>query len=260
MIKELDKMLDYRGKTVIVTGAARGMGIGIATRFAEAGANVALTFHSNGEKAEELAEKLTKLGSRARAFKLDQSNPAECEAAMKAVFDYYGRIDVLVNNAGININRNTMEITEEIWDQVMDTNTKGFFFCSREAAKYMVQEKIAGAIISIASINGFTPLADGAHYGASKAGIIMGTKSLAVDFGKYGIRVNAIAPGLMDAPGLDAAVPGWRESYVSRAPLARIGTWEDIGNICLFLGSELASWITGETITADGGVTLAPAY
>lgn len=260
MIPELQNAVNYTGKTVIVTGAAHGMGIGIAKRFAEAGANVAITYMSNAVNAEKLVAEMAEMGSDAAAFYLDQSQPTSCDEAMKAIHAKYGKIDVLINNAGININMNTMEITEDVWDKVLDTNTKGFFFCSRAVAKYMIADKIEGAIVSIASINGYTPLADGAHYGASKAGIIMGTRSLATDFGKYGIRVNAIAPGLMDAPGLDAAVPGWRESYVSRAPLARIGKWEDIGNICLLLASPLASWVTGQTITADGGVTLAPAY
>lgn len=260
MIEELKEILNYKGKTVVVTGAAKGMGIGIARRFAQAGADVAITYMSNGVNAEKLVEELKDMGSNAMAFQMDQSKPADCERTMKQIFDVYSRIDVLINNAGININRNTMDITEEVWDKVLDTNTKGNFFCSREAARYMIQNQTAGSIVNIASINGFTPLADGAHYGASKAGIIMGTRSLAADFGKYKIRVNAIAPGLMDAPGLDEAVPGWRESYVSRAPLGRIGKWEDIGNICLFLSSPLADWITGQTIVADGGVTLAPAY
>lgn len=260
MIKELTDVVNYTGKTVVVTGAARGMGIGIARRFAEAGADVAITYHSDHAEYEKTLAELRELGSKASAYQLNQSSPEQCDAVMKRIHDDYGHIDVLVNNAGININMNTMELTEEVWDTVMTTNTKGFFFLSRAAAKYMIQDDVKGAIVSVASINGMTPLADGAHYGASKAGIIMGTRSLAVDFGRYGIRVNAVAPGLMDAPGLDQAVPGWRESYVSRAPLARIGKWEDIGNICLFLGSPLASWITGQTIVADGGVTLASAY
>lgn len=260
MTRESKNELNYAGKTVVITGAARGMGIGIAKRFAEAGANAAITYQNSEAAANSLVQELKALGSNAKAYKLDQSIPEECESVMTSIYGDYGKIDVLINNAGININMDTMEITEDVWDKVLNTNTKGFFFCSRAAAKYMIKGKVEGAIISIASINGYTPLAEGAHYGASKAGIIMGTKSLAADFGKYGIRVNAIAPGLMDAPGLDEAVPGWRESYVSRAPLARIGKWEDIGNICLFLASPLSGWITGQTITADGGVTLAPAY
>lgn len=260
MIKELENIVNYEGKTVVVTGAAKGMGTGIAKRFAEAGANVAITYLSDDENFDKTLDVLQELGSDATAYQLDQSCPVQCDSVMKAIYDYYGRIDVLVNNAGININMNTMELTEEVWDTVMTTNTKGFFFCSRAAVKYMIEKEVKGSIVSVASINGITPLADGAHYGASKAGVIMGTRSLATDFGKYGIRINAVAPGLMDAPGLDQAVPGWRESFVSRAPLGRIGQWEDIANVCLFLGSPLASWITGQTIITDGGVTLAPAY
>lgn len=254
------RMIDFTGKAVVVTGGARGMGVGIAKRFAQAGGDVAVTYCSHQEKAEELVEELRAMGSNANAFHMDQSRPEECEAMLKEVVSVYSKVDVLINNAGININMSTMELTEEVWDRVVDTNMKGFFFCSRAAARQMQTQEERGSIVSIASINAFTPLADAAHYGASKAGIVMGTKSLAMDFGPRGIRINAVAPGLMDAPGLDEAVPGWRESYISRAPLARIGQWEDIGNACIFLASPMAGWITGQTLVADGGVTLAPAY
>ena len=225
----VNEMLDFRGKVVVVTGAGQGMGVGIARRFGQAGATVALTCRSSREKAEAVRDEIRGYGVPAQVFQLDQSSPEDC-ARMIAE------------------------------DRVMDTNVKGFFFCSRAAAKQMIAQGSGGSIVSIASINGYTPLPDGAHYGASKAGIIMGTRSLAMDFGQYGIRVNAVAPGLMDAPGLDQAVPGWRERYVSRAPLGRIGDWEDVGNVCLFLASPMAGWVTGQTIIADGGVVLAPAY
>ena len=254
------EMLDFRGKVVVVTGAGQGMGVGIARRFGQAGATVALTCRSSREKAEAVRDEIRGYGVPAQVFQLDQSSPEDCARMIAEVAAAFGRVDVLVNNAGININRGTLDLEEDVWDRVMDTNVKGFFFCSRAAAKQMIAQGSGGSIVSIASINGYTPLPDGAHYGASKAGIIMGTRSLAMDFGQYGIRVNAVAPGLMDAPGLDQAVPGWRERYVSRAPLGRIGDWEDVGNVCLFLASPMAGWVTGQTIIADGGVVLAPAY
>ncbi|MDR3729586.1 MAG: 3-oxoacyl-ACP reductase family protein [Oscillospiraceae bacterium] len=260
MNKDYANMLDFHGKVVVVTGAGHGMGTGIARCFGKAGATVAVTCHGSRDGAEAVCQEIREMGSPAEVFVMDQSSPDDCQRAMDEIAAKFGHIDALVNNAGININKPTMEISEEIWDAVMDTNVKGFFFCSQAAAKHMIAQGNGGAIVSVASINGFTPLPDGAHYGASKAGIIMGTRSLAMDFGQYGIRVNAVAPGLMDAPGLDAAVPGWRERYVSRAPLKRIGKWEDIGNVCLFLTSPLSDWVTGQTIIADGGVVWAPAY
>ena len=260
MREPVHEMLDFRGKVVIVTGAGHGMGTGIARRFGQAGATVALTCRSSRSNAESVRDEIRSYGVQAEVFQLDQSIPDDSTRLMSEVAEQFGHVDVLINNAGININKDTMEITQDIWDSVVDTNLKGCFFCSKAAAQQMIRQKTGGAIVSIASINGFTPLPDGAHYGASKAGIIMLTRSLAMDFGKYGIRVNAVAPGLMDAPGLDQAVPGWRERYVSRAPLGRIGDWEDIGNVCLFLASPMASWVTGQTIIADGGVVLAPAY
>ena len=260
MNEPVNTMLDFRDKVVIVTGAGQGMGSGIARRFGQAGATVALTCRASREKAEAVRDEIRSYGVQAEVFQMDQTVPEESQRMVSEVVKTFGRVDILVNNAGININKDTMEITEEIWDAVLDTNVKGCFFCSKAAAKQMIAQGNGGSIVSIASINGFTPLPDGAHYGASKAGIIMLTRSLAMDFGKYGIRVNAVAPGLMDAPGLDQAVPGWRERYVSRAPLGRIGQWEDVGNVCLFLASPMADWVTGQTIVADGGVVLAPAY
>ena len=224
----VNEMLDFRGKVVVVTGAGQGMGVGIARRFGQAGATVALTCRSSREKAEAVRDEIRGYGVPAQVFQLDQSSPEDCARMIAEVAAAFGRVDVLVNNAGININRGTLDLEEDVWDRVMDTNVKGFFFCSRAAAKQMIAQGSGGSIVSIASINGYTPLPDGAHYGASKAGIIMGT--------------------------------GWRERYVSRAPLGRIGDWEDVGNVCLFLASPMAGWVTGQTIIADGGVVLAPAY
>lgn len=260
MTMETQKMLDFKDKVAIVTGAGSGMGTGIAKTFAKAGANVAITYNSNEDAAKKIVSELEEFGVKASAFKLDQRKPQECARIAEKIYEEFGKIDILVNNAGLNINMDSLELTEEIWDKIMDTNTKGFFFMSREVAKQMIKANNGGAIVSIASINGITPLADAAHYGASKAGVIMGTRSLARDFGKYGIRVNAVAPGLMDAPQLDINVPGWRESFEERSALGRIGQYEDIGNVCLFLASPMSSWVTGETIIADGGVILAEAY
>ena len=254
------KAIDLNGKVAIITAAGRGMGIGIAKVFGEAGATVAVTYNSNKESAEKLCEEIRAMGTKAEAFQLDQSKTDECDRVIKEVIDTFGRVDILINNAGINNLIETLEFPEKTWDDIVDTNMKGNFYLSCAAARQMIKQGTGGSITSIASINGMIPLKAAAPYDASKAGIIMLIKNLALDFGKYGIRVNGVAPGLMDAPGLDKAVPGWREAFEERSALHRIGKWEDVGNVCLFLSSDLASWVTGQTIVADGGVMVAPAY
>ncbi len=281
--EEILKMLDFSGQTVVVTGGGKGMGAGIARRFALAGASVAITYCTHADEASDVLAGLAALGCDAEAFALDQSDPGQCTAVMAAIAARFGRIDVLVNNAGVHSDGKPLfDVDAASWNRVLDTNLRGCFFCSQAAARHMAgapegaapagttagttagsvaaSAPAGGAIISISSINGTTPLANAIHYGASKAGIEMMTRSLAVELGPRRIRVNAIAPGLIDSPLLDVYVPGWRERFIARAPLGRAGQPADIGNICLFLASPLASWITGQTLTADGGVTLAPAY
>ena len=179
---------------------------------------------------------------------------------MRQAKEAMGRLDVLVNNSGLHGGTPSLELDQEIWDTLLETNLRGQFFCSQAAAKIMIEQGEGGAIVSISSINAVNPLDNALHYGASKAGIEMTTRCLAKDLGRYGIRVNAIAPGLMDSPNLELFGPGWKDRFVSRAPLGRPGEPEDIGNIAMFLSSPMSSWITGQVIVADGGVTLAAAY
>lgn len=261
MTEEISKLLDFTGQTVVVTGGGKGMGAGIARRFALAGASVAVTYCTHGEEATAVLGELNGLGCDAKAFALDQADPAQCATVMDAIVSSFGRIDVLINNAGVHSDGKPLfTVDADSWNRVLDTNLRGCFFCSQAAARHMVKNPDGGVIISISSINGTTPLANAIHYGASKAGIEMMTRSLAVELGPQKIRVNAIAPGLIDSPMLDVYVPGWRERFIERAPLRRPGQPEDIGNICLFLASPMAGWVTGQTLTADGGVSWAPAY
>lgn len=252
--------LNYKGKTVIVTGAAQGAGSGMAKRFAEAGANVAITYNSNKDAAMEKVKEFKSLGVDAEAFHLDQRNTAEIDVVIQSIADRFGSIDCLVNNAGIYPHQTTFGMTEQDWDDMQNSNTRGVFFVCQSVAKVMKEQKTGGAIVNISSINATNPSDTLIHYGVSKAAVEMMTKCLAHDLGKYGIRVNCIAPGLVDAPRLDEFVPGWRESYSERAPLGRIVTPEDLGNVCVFLGSQLAGFVTGQIIAVDGGVLLAPAY
>lgn len=259
MLNSVTNAVDYTGKTVLITGAAQGSGAGIAKRFVEAGADVVITYNRNDKAAQEKVAEFRKAGSKAAAYHLNQLDTASIDTVIQQIYKDYGRIDCLVNNAGIYPHQNVLDMSEQEWDAMMNSNARGAFFVSQSVAKVM-KENGGGAIINISSINAFNPSDTLVHYGASKAAIEMITRGLAHSLGKYGIRVNCIAPGLIDAPNLDKNVPGWRESYSSRAPLGRIATPADMGNVCIFLGSALASFVTGQIISVDGGVLLAPCY
>ena len=254
------RAIDYTGRNVIVTGGASGAGVGIAHRFAEAGANVAITYHSNGAAAAEKVEALRAFGGKAEAYALDQRDVDSIPGVLTAIANDFGGIDVLMNNAGIYPHQNNLDMSREEWDEMQESNTRGVYFLCQAAAKIMKEQKDGGAIINVSSINATCPSDTLVHYGTSKAAVEFLTRGLAHDWGKYGIRVNCIAPGLIENPMLDTWVPGWRQSYCERAPLGRLVRPEDLGNAALFLGSSLASFITGQILTVDGGVLMAPAF
>ena len=254
------RAIDYTGRNVIVTGGASGAGVGIAHRFAEAGANVAITYHSNGSAAAEKVEALRAFGGKAEAYALDQRDVDSIPGVLNAIARDFGGIDVLMNNAGIYPHQNNLDMSREEWDEMQESNTRGVYFLCQAAAKIMKEQKEGGAIINVSSINATCPSDTLVHYGTSKAAVEFLTRGLAHDWGKYGIRVNCIAPGLIENPMLDTWVPGWRQSYCERAPLGRLVRPEDLGNAALFLGSPLASFITGQILTVDGGVLMAPAF
>lgn len=254
------RAIDYTGRNVIVTGGASGAGVGIAHRFAEAGANVAITYHSNGAAAAEKVEALRAFGGKAEAYALDQRDVDSIPGVLNAIAKDFGGIDVLMNNAGIYPHQNNLDMSREEWDEMQESNTRGVYFLCQAAAKIMKEQKDGGAIINVSSINATCPSDTLVHYGTSKAAVEFLTRGLAHDWGKYSIRVNCIAPGLIENPMLDTWVPGWRQSYCERAPLGRLVRPEDLGNAALFLGSPLASFITGQILTVDGGVLMAPAF
>jgi len=262
MAVPIKDILDFRGKTAIITGSSAGIGVGIAKRFAETGANIVITYFSDDlkESAEAVVAEIEEMGTQAFAVKLDVRHSEESNRMVKEVVDKFGSVDILVNNAGIYPHQKFFECTEEEWDDMQASNLKGAFFCSQAAAKQMVVQGNGGSIVNIISINGYRPLADSTAYSASKAGLAMATRSMAVELGQYGIRVNGVAPGLMDAPGLDENVPGWRQRFESRAPVSRLGLPSDIADACIFYSSELSSWITGEITMVDGGIMHAEAY
>jgi 3-oxoacyl-[acyl-carrier protein] reductase len=242
------------GKVALITGASRGIGKGIALKFATEGCNVAFTYVSSDAKAQELVEELENFGVLARAYKSNAAAYVEAEALINSVLtDFDGRIDVLVNNAGITRDNLLMRMTEEMWDEVMNTNLKSVFNLVKAVQRTMLKQR-SGSIINISSVVGVKGNAGQANYAASKAGILGFTKSVALELGSRNIRCNAIAPGFIETEmteKLDAAtVQGWRDAI----PLKRGGTPEDVANLCLFLAADLSAYITGQTINVDGGM------
>jgi len=249
-------MFDLKNKVAIVTGARRGMGKSHALLLAKSGAKVLLSDISQ-EECQLVADEIAKAGGEAMAVKCDVSKKDEVEKMVKAAVDKWGKVDIMVNNAGICQFNPFLEMAEEEWDRTIDINLKGYFLCAQAAAKEMAKQK-SGAIVNIASIvmgqigKGMAGLA---HYSASKGGIAALTKTLAVELAPYNIRVNAIAPGAIDTPMSASATsdPKILEQTLAVIPLHRMGKAEEISNTVLFLSSDDSSYITGSIIVVDGG-------
>jgi 3-oxoacyl-[acyl-carrier protein] reductase len=240
-------------KSVLITGATRGIGKGIALAFAQNGANVAFTYSASVEAANNLEKELRAFGVKAKAY---QSNAANFEAAQALVADVikeFGTIDILINNAGITKDNLLMRISEADFDKVIEVNLKSVFNLTKAVIRPMMKQR-DGVIINMSSVVGVKGNAGQTNYAASKAGIIGFTKSVALELGSRNIRCNAVAPGFieteMTAKLDEATVEGWRKAI----PLKRGGTPQDIANVCLFLASDLATYITGQVINVDGGM------
>lgn len=244
------------GQIALVTGASRGIGAGIATALAQEGLSVAVA----ARKLESLAETVRVIeesGGRAFPVELDVTSADSIRAAVEAVTATLGPIDLLVNNAGINIPRPTLEATEEQWDQVIDTNLKGPFLCSQIVGRSMVERK-RGKIVNISSAAGLIAAPERAAYSSSKAGLIMLTRVLALEWGPYGITVNAIAPTFVETElaAQTLNLPGMREYWTTRIPLGRLATIEDVAGAVIYLASPAGDFVTGSVIPVDGGLTM----
>ena len=241
------------GKVALVTGATRGIGKGIALKLAENGADVAFTFVSSPEKAKEVEKEVAAFGVKAMAF---QSNAADFAAAEQLIADVnenFGRIDIVVNNAGITKDGLLMRTTEENWDDVMNTNLKSVFNITKNVQRIMLKQR-SGSIINLSSVVGVRGNAGQSNYAASKAGIIGFTKSIAQELGSRNIRCNAIAPGFiateMTAELGEETINEWLKSV----PLKRPGTAEDVANAVLFLASDLSTYVSGQTLNVCGAM------
>ncbi|MBL8936930.1 MAG: 3-oxoacyl-[acyl-carrier-protein] reductase [Archangium sp.] len=246
-------MKDFNNKIVLVTGGSRGIGRAIALEFANRGATVVITYAGNEAAAVETIKLLTDAGVKAQAKKFDVSDPAACSACVDEVMREHGRLDVLVNNAGVAIDGLLMRFKDDDWDKTLDTNLKGAFSLMRAASRPMMKQK-GGAIVNVSSIVGEMGNGGQAAYAASKAGLIGLTKSVAKELASRNIRVNAVTPGFITTDMTAALNDELKAKMADAIPLGRIGNPEEIAKAVAFLASDAASYITGEVLKVNGGM------
>lgn len=241
------------GKTALITGASKGIGRAIAIRYAQEGANVAFTYLSSVEKGQALEDELAAFGIKAKGYRSDASDFKAAEELVNVVVADFGSLDILINNAGITRDNLLMRMTEEAWDEVIGVNLKSCFNTVKAATRTMMKAK-AGSIINITSVVGIKGNAGQANYAASKSGIIGFTKSVALELGSRNIRCNAVAPGFIETEMTavldEKTVQGWRDAI----PMKRGGQPEEVANACVFLGSDMSSYISGQVLQVDGAM------
>ena len=241
------------GKTALITGASRGIGRAIARRFAEEGANVAFTYLSSIEKGQTLEDELREFGTTIKGYRSDAADHKAAEDLVNQVITDFGKLDIVVNNAGITRDGLLMRMSEEQWDEVIRVNLKSVFNLTKAATKPMMRAK-SGSIINLTSVVGIRGNAGQANYAASKAGIIGFTKSVALELGSRNIRSNAIAPGFIETEMTgeinQKAVDEWKQTI----PMKRGGQPNEVADACVFLASDLARYITGQVLQVDGGM------
>jgi len=243
--------MDFTGKVAVVTGSARGIGLAIARRFAEAGASVVLCDVSE----EQVRESAAQLPGKALGVKADVTNADDIAALFDATIKAFGRLDVVVNNAGITRDTLMLRMDEKDWDLVLDINLKGAFLVTKAASRIMMKQRF-GRIVNISSVVGLTGNAGQANYSASKAGLIGLTKSSAKELAGRGITVNAVAPGFIETEMTKSMPEAAREEFLKRVLISRAGTPNDVAAAVLFLASDEAAYITGQVLTVDGGLTV----
>lgn len=247
--------ITLEGKSCLVTGGSRGIGKAIALSFAKAGADVAITYARSSEAAEAVKAEIEALGRKAKCIQADAVDFTQAEAVINELVADWGKIDILVNNAGITKDNLIMRMSEEQWDDVITTNLKSIFNYSKAAARPMMKNR-GGSIINMSSVVGLTGNAGQSNYSASKAGIVGFTKSYAKELASRGIRANVIAPGFITTDMTEVLSEKVMDGIKAVTPLGRAGEAEEVANACLFLASDLSSYITGEVIRVDGGMAM----
>jgi 3-oxoacyl-[acyl-carrier protein] reductase len=244
--------MDFKGRTAVVTGGARGIGKAIAEGFARGGAGVVIA-DITAEEAEKTAREMEGLGVKAMALRLGVSSAESVSEVFESVVREMGRVDILVNNAGITKDGLLLRMKEEDWDAVMNINLKGVFLCTKEAVKSMARQRY-GRIVNISSVVAFMGNAGQVNYSASKAGIVGLTKTVAREYASRGVTVNAVAPGFISTAMTDALSEGVREDMRKAVPLGRFGTVQDVASAVLFLASSEAGYVTGHVLHVNGGM------
>ena len=241
------------GKTALITGASKGIGRAIALSYAKNGANVGFTYLSSIEKGQALIEELKTYGVKAEGYRSDASDFLAAQTLVDSVVSQFGSLDILINNAGVTQDNLLIRMSEEHWDEIININLKSCFNTVKAATRTLMKQK-AGSIINMSSVVGIKGNAGQANYAASKAGIIGFSKSVALELGSRNIRCNVVAPGFIETEMTDAldeiTVQTWRDAI----PLKRGGRPEDVADACVFLGSDMSAYVTGQTIQVDGGM------
>ncbi|MFT5167127.1 MAG: 3-oxoacyl-[acyl-carrier protein] reductase [Saprospiraceae bacterium] len=241
------------GKVALVTGGSRGIGEAIVRKFAEQGADVAFTYLSSEESAKKVESDLKELGSNAKAYRSDASSYAQAEELIKSVLEDYGKIDILVNNAGITRDTLMLRMSEEQWDQVIETNLKSVFNLTKHVLRSMLKNR-KGSIINMSSVVGIFGNAGQANYAASKAGIFGFSKSIAKEVGSRSIRCNAVAPGFIETDMTQELDEKTKEAFLAGIPMKRLGQGAEVADVCLFLASDMSSYVSGQTISVCGAL------
>ncbi len=247
--------MKFENKTVLITGASRGIGKAIAEHFAKAGANVAFTYLSSVEKGQALEAELGQSGTKVKGYRSDASIFADAEQLVNDVVADFGQVDILINNAGITRDTLLMRMSEEQWDDVLRINLKSAFNLTKAVSKPMMKAR-SGSIINITSVVGIMGNAGQANYSASKAGMIGFTKSIAKELGSRNIRCNAVAPGFIETEMTGELNEEQLKEWTKSIPLKRAGQGEDIAKACMFLGSDDSAYITGQVLVVDGGMLM----
>ena len=245
------------GKTAVVTGGSRGIGRAICIELAKQGANVVVNYSGSVDKAKQVVSEIEQLGAKAIAVQANVADSAAVDSMMKQAIEVFGTLDILVNNAGITRDNLLMRMKEQEWDEVVDTNLKGVFLCTKAVTRQMMKQR-AGRIINISSIVGVAGNPGQANYVAAKAGVIGLTKTCAQELASRNILVNAIAPGFITTEMTDSLPEELKEAMLKQIPLAKLGQPEDVAKAVVFFASDQANYITGQTLHIDGGLVMQP--